>query len=122
MSPQPFEHLKEPIKYLTDPKLVALKNKRREELREEFFRKKLSPYSVHQEGSIFDPAIQRYLSTLAHMEDYYKATPKTVTYGLGVLFVPMGIIAYFFKRDKDRQELELRTGQIAYRDRHDKFA
>lgn len=50
--------------------------------------------------SQFDPAIQRYLSTLAHMEDYYKATPKTVTYGLGVLFVPMGIIAYFLKRDK----------------------
>ena len=48
----------------------------------------------------FDPAVQRFLSMRFEHWNYYKATPKTVGYGLAISLLPMVVMYNIFKWDR----------------------
>ncbi|XP_044740643.1 uncharacterized protein LOC123301806 [Chrysoperla carnea] len=108
---------------LDQKKILEQKAQRRAELRNEFLKQQSNPYR-HAQGSggtIFDKGIQRYqaLKTLGY--DHFKPTPKTALNGLLILVIPMVTFGYFLKKSRDAQEQMFRSGQVAYKDRKNKF-
>lgn len=105
------------------PELVAKKAQLRQSLREEFIKQMYNPHrhATGTGGTVFDPALQRYTTMSYNRYRYFKPTTKTAFYGMAIIVLPMyfgitQILGY-------RHELEdqLRSGQIAYKDRRSKF-
>ncbi|XP_077294455.1 NADH dehydrogenase (ubiquinone) B15 subunit [Arctopsyche grandis] len=94
----------------------------RAQRRHEFIKQTTNPYrfATNEGGYVFDPAIQRFLSTKACQYDYFKSSPKPSWYGVAVImpFFALGIAVWKERRDKEHS---FRTGQVAYRDRLFKF-
>jgi len=94
--------------------------KMRAEMRMEYQKKLSSPYRGVG-GYVFDPAIQRFLSMRANHFEQFKPSPKNAAFGFFTVVLP--IIAFWWKLDKDKKDLEYkcRHGLVAYKDRDWKF-
>ncbi|KAG0730262.1 NADH dehydrogenase [ubiquinone] 1 beta subcomplex subunit 4 [Chionoecetes opilio] len=92
-------------------------------LKREFRKQATNPHrhASGEGGALFDPALQRFMSMKATQYDYFKPTPKASF--MGLMFIAVPIIGYglLLKRDKEQQEMRIRTGQVSYADREFKF-
>lgn len=53
--------------------------------------------------------------------EYFKPNAKTSRYGLWCVIVPVAVMIYLVKGERDGKEHLYRTGQVSYRDRTFKF-
>lgn len=49
--------------------------------------------------------------------DHFKATPKTVGYGILGMLVPILGYAWILYCDREKREKQFRNGEVAYKDR-----
>ncbi|KAI5701526.1 uncharacterized protein LOC103514037 [Diaphorina citri] len=103
--------------------LFEKKTKMRMALREEFIKQVYNPHrhATGEGGVLFDPAMQRYMTMSTNRYRYFKPTPKTSWLGLGLILGPIVATMLYIQKTKDDDEHQLRTGQVAYRDRWNKF-
>ncbi|XP_025418605.1 NADH dehydrogenase [ubiquinone] 1 beta subcomplex subunit 4 [Sipha flava] len=113
-----------PFKTITDPEIIKKKNALRKAVSEEYIKNCSNPYrNVKMEGgTLFDVGVQRYMSLKSTQYEFFKPTPKTSLLGILLLVVPYCTLTYVIKKERDRRENLIRTGQVAYRDRGFKFA
>lgn len=102
-------------------KVIEEKAARRIELRNEYLRKYLNPYKP-EGGMMFDEPIQRLISLRETRREFNKPTVVNWLAHIALVFVPLGLIMMAVKHERDSKERQLRTGQIAYKDRFMKFA
>ncbi|XP_050539662.1 NADH dehydrogenase [ubiquinone] 1 beta subcomplex subunit 4 [Daktulosphaira vitifoliae] len=113
-----------PYKVITDPEIIRKKNEMRKAVTQEYIKNLTNPHrNMKMEGGfMFDAGIQRYMSLKATQHEFFRPTPKTSLLGFLFIVVPFGTLTYFIKKERDRRENLIRTGQIAYKDRGFKFA
>ncbi|KAK7080833.1 hypothetical protein SK128_017104 [Halocaridina rubra] len=92
-------------------------------VKKEFIKQAYNPHrhASGEGGFLFDPALQRFLSMRVTHYEYFKPTPKSSLIGFGLLVVPIVGYALFMKYHHDDFERQCSTGQIAYKDRRNKF-
>ncbi|KAL7672647.1 hypothetical protein ACOME3_007530 [Neoechinorhynchus agilis] len=72
-----------------------------------------------QEGIVFDPAIQRYMSMKATRLDYYRPVPRNFLIPAIGIFCAV-TFQLLFNRVKNRKEQQYRDGEVTYWERrHD---
>lgn len=64
--------------------------------------------------------MQRFQAMRVNHYDHFKPTGKSFTTFLAIA-VPMFAYCWWIKSDRERREQEMRTGQVAYKDRRFKF-
>merc|ERR1711894_557997 len=92
----------------------------RNQLKAEFQRKVTNPYRGVG-GSVFDPAVQRFLSMRANYWHQFQPTPKGLIAPFCLIVMPVTVFSYLIYTDRTGMEEKCRTGQIAYKDRAYKF-
>uniref|UniRef100_A0A336MY24 NADH dehydrogenase [ubiquinone] 1 beta subcomplex subunit 4 n=1 Tax=Culicoides sonorensis TaxID=179676 RepID=A0A336MY24_CULSO len=107
----------------TADEVLKQKAERRAALRAEFWKQTTNPHrhATGEGGHIFDPAIQRYVSTRVSQWDYFKVSGRTSRWGLGLTVIPMFLFGKLVYDERAEREEKIRTGQIAYRDRKFKY-
>ncbi|CAI6343642.1 unnamed protein product [Macrosiphum euphorbiae] len=113
-----------PYKTITDPELIRKKNELRKAISLEYIKHTSNPYrNIKMEGgTLFDVGIQRYMSLKATQHEFFRPTPKTSLLGVLMIVLPYFSLTYFIKKERDRRENLIRTGEVAYKDRGFKFA
>ncbi|KAK7107011.1 NADH dehydrogenase [ubiquinone] 1 beta subcomplex subunit 4-like [Littorina saxatilis] len=97
---------------------IRERGKMREALKTEWQKKVTDPHrGAHNGGTIFDPAIQRFMAMRATNFDHFKVTPKTTWLGFAFVVIPVGLMTYFTIRDKNIREAQFRAGEVKYKDR-----
>ncbi|KAL1456812.1 hypothetical protein WDU94_001512 [Cyamophila willieti] len=92
-------------------------------LRNEFIKQIYNPHrhATGEGGVLFDPGHQRYMTMSNSRYLFFKPTPKTSFLGLTFFLVPFVASLLYMVNWKEREEHRLSTGQVAYKDRWNKF-
>lgn len=53
--------------------------------------------------------------------DFFKPTPKSAFYGLGIVVIPIAILYTLVYKERSERERKCRSGEISYRNREFKF-
>lgn len=69
----------------------------------------------------FDSALMKHQAMRASAVDYFRPTSKTIRQGLYLFVIPVAVIYYAVKTERDMREAKIRRGEVAYRDRWFKF-
>lgn len=69
----------------------------------------------------FDEAIVRFQAMNASHYEHFRPTWNSFKKGILFCIVPIAIFGFAMKYERDTREKQIRTGQIAYRDRRFKF-
>ncbi|KAK9884586.1 hypothetical protein WA026_007427 [Henosepilachna vigintioctopunctata] len=96
------------------------KAKRRLELRNFFLKQSSDPFRA-EGGYIFDPALQRYQSLKVTEYERFKPNLKTAKWPFWFFLVPYAISTYVVYLDRTSKEEKYRRGEVAYKDRPNKF-
>ncbi|XP_076162581.1 NADH dehydrogenase (ubiquinone) B15 subunit [Ptiloglossa arizonensis] len=98
--------------------ILAWRNARRNQLREEYLRQTLHPV---KQDLVMDSGIKRFaLMRLTH-EIRANLTGKSMMISLGTVFGIIFIFTCIAKNIKTKLEHKYRTGQVSYADRESKF-
>ncbi|VVC26913.1 NADH:ubiquinone oxidoreductase, subunit NDUFB4 [Cinara cedri] len=113
-----------PYKTINDPDLIKKKNEIRKAIAQEYIKHTSNPFrNIKKDGgTLFDEGVQRYMSLKATRYEFFKPNPKTSILGVLLLVIPYCTLTYCIKKERDRREDLIRTGQVAYKDRGFKFA
>ncbi|XP_050432016.1 NADH dehydrogenase [ubiquinone] 1 beta subcomplex subunit 4 [Adelges cooleyi] len=113
-----------PYKVITDPEIIRKKNEMRNAIKTEYIKNLSNPLrnAKMEGGTMFDEGIQRFMSMKATSNEFFRPTTKNSVLGILTIIVPYCALTYFIKKERDRRENLLRTGQVAYKDRGYKFA
>ncbi|XP_075227591.1 NADH dehydrogenase (ubiquinone) B15 subunit [Lycorma delicatula] len=101
--------------------LQQQKQKLRNALRQEYWKKITKPPTDVYGETIFDPGHQRYVSMNATRSKNFRPTAWNGFLFFAMFVVPFSATVYMFKKDRETREALLRSGQVAYKDRNYKF-
>lgn len=103
--------------------LVEKKAKMRTALREEFIKQMYNPHrhATGEGGTVFDPALQRYMTMTNNRHQYFRPSPKTSILGFLLVAGPIIGICHYMVKSKKEEEQRLRQGLVPYKDRWGKF-
>ncbi|XP_022908936.1 uncharacterized protein [Onthophagus taurus] len=104
-------------------KILEEKAKRRLVLRNEFLKQSANPYrhALNEGGTVFDPAVQRFVSMKVTTYEHFKPNFKNSIMFLALAGIPFSIYSYFMYKSRTENEARYRRGEIAYKDRLFKF-
>merc|ERR1712071_27152 len=108
---------------LPEAEAAAQRLKLRQALKQVYLKQITHPnrHGAGEGGYVFDPAFQRFASMKVSNLEHFKVTKGTSLFGFFGVVVPFVGLSMYIKYAKGKQEKALRTGQVAYRDRHSKF-
>lgn len=103
--------------------ILKFKQTQRATLRAQYWKEMTNPHrhGTGEGGTIFDPAIQRYISTRGAQYDYFKSNWKTAKFGLFTTIIPMIVFYVAIKKERGDREAAIRRGDVAYKDRNFKY-
>ena len=103
-----------------DIKNIEDRRKLRVALKKEWRRRYADP-NKFENGNIFDPALQRWMSMRVTLYDHFKPSPKNFAIAMSVSLIPISIAAMILLKERGVYQHKLRTGQVSYADRNWKY-
>ncbi|XP_013874220.1 NADH dehydrogenase [ubiquinone] 1 beta subcomplex subunit 4 [Austrofundulus limnaeus] len=64
----------------------------------------------HRKGLVEDPALNQWMYARAHTYEHFRPTQKTSLLGFTFGVVPLFILYYVFKTNRDQREAEIKAG------------
>uniref|UniRef100_A0A0B6ZHJ0 NADH dehydrogenase [ubiquinone] 1 beta subcomplex subunit 4 n=1 Tax=Arion vulgaris TaxID=1028688 RepID=A0A0B6ZHJ0_9EUPU len=100
---------------------VNERSKMKESIRAEWTKKFTDPWKgSHPGSSLFDPAVQRYMSLKATESDYCKRTLRSAAISMVIFVLPVTFLTTYLIYKKREDERRYRSGEIMYKDRKSK--
>ncbi|XP_033222489.1 uncharacterized protein LOC117176356 [Belonocnema kinseyi] len=78
--------------------------------------------NIERKIAAFDAPIQRLMSLRATRREYFKPNALNFVMHVALVFLPFALLAAGVKKERGIREHQYRTGQVAYKDRYNKFA